>query len=86
MGGQGSGFPGEGTAGLLLQDAREFRPPTTKAGRIGRRRKPFPTTQDTGQPDWLTTFINTAIEPDHSKGECHYASLPTNTAGNCQIP
>jgi hypothetical protein len=78
-------FPGKGPLGFSFKMPGNFTP-DDKGWSHRPAPKPFPTTQDTGQPDWLTTFINTAIEPDHSKGDCHYASLPTNTAGSCQIP
>jgi cell migration-inducing and hyaluronan-binding protein len=52
--------------------------------------QPFPTTPEVltkePNPDWLTMFATTAVEPDKSKGECHYSSLPTNGPGACQIP
>ena len=52
--------------------------------------QPFPTTPETltsePNPDWLTMFAPTLVEPDKSKGECHYASIPTNGPGSCQIP
>jgi len=78
-------FPGKGPLGFSFKMPGNF---TADDKGWSHRPAPtaFPAIQDTGQPDWLTTFINSAIEPDHSKGDCHYASLPTNTAGSCQIP
>jgi cell migration-inducing and hyaluronan-binding protein len=78
-------FPGKGPLGFSFKMPANF---TADDKGWSHRPSPtaFPSTQDTGQPDWLTTFINSAIEPDHSKGDCHYASLPTNSTGSCQIP
>jgi len=78
-------FPGKGPLGFSFKMPAGF-VADDKGWSHRPAPQPFPTTQDTGQPDWLTTFINTAIEPDHSKGDCHYAKLPTNTTGDCQIP
>jgi hypothetical protein len=96
MGGEGSDFPTDpplphpknGPLGFSFKMAVDA--DDQGAIRIGRR-SPFPTTKDRSQisepdPDWLTMFATTAVEPDKSKGECHYSSLPTNGPGACQIP
>ncbi len=51
---------------------------------------PFPTdSKDQGTPTWLVRFLGTTVEPDQTKGQCHYATLPTYPpprAGECAVP
>ena len=81
-------FPGKGPLGFSFKMRRLD--PDDKGCLHRPAPKPFPTTKDRirGQPDpdWLTIFTNTAIEPDHSKGDCHYAELPTNGPGVARFP
>ncbi|HEY1258381.1 MAG TPA: hypothetical protein VGF34_03970 [Stellaceae bacterium] len=47
--------------------------------------EPFPTDKkDQGEPAWPVKFLRTTIEPDQSKGQCHYTELPGT--GNCTVP
>ena len=81
-------FPGKGPLGFSFKmpgdpDDQGYlhRPPP----------QPFPTTpevltKEQPNPDWLTMFATTAVEPDKSTGACFYSKIPTNGAGNCQIP
>jgi hypothetical protein len=51
----------------------------------------FPTTPDTGKPDWTTQFARTTTVPDNAAGSaCYYPKLPTNTQplppNTCPMP
>ena len=91
MGGQGSGFP-RGRDRWASPSRWPLDP--DDQGYLHRPiPQPFPTTKDRNpqisqpDPDWLTMFANTAVDPDNSKGgACFYARLPTNGPGACQIP
>jgi hypothetical protein len=49
--------------------------------------EPFPSedkNKEQGKPTWLVKFLRTTVEPDQSKGQCHYTELP-GSAG-CPVP
>ena len=79
-------FPGKGPLGFSFKMPASFVPDDK-----GCLHRPVPTalshdrTPETGKPDWLTMFVNTAIEPDKSAGACFYQDLRP-TAWACQIP
>ncbi|HSY87426.1 MAG TPA: hypothetical protein VLA85_12725, partial [Verrucomicrobiae bacterium] len=83
-------FPGKGPLGFSFKMATD----PDDQGYLHRPvPQPFPTTRDRDpkkfdqpDPDWLTMFATTAVQPDKSTGECHYSSIPTNGPGACQIP
>ena len=83
-------FPGKGPLGFSFKMATD----PDDQGYLHRPiPQPFPTTKDRNpqisqpDPDWLTMFANTKVDPDNSKGgACFYAGLPTNGPGACQIP
>jgi cell migration-inducing and hyaluronan-binding protein len=44
----------------------------------------FPDTNlNQGQPTWLAKFLATTVEPDATKGQCHYTTLPGT---GCTVP
>lgn len=44
-----------------------------------------PEVKEQGKPTWLVKFLNTTLEPDQTKGQCHYQAtmLPGTT---CSVP
>ncbi|HEY3912313.1 MAG TPA: hypothetical protein VGM07_20865 [Stellaceae bacterium] len=65
------------TADATLADPSPHRPAPT----------PFPMTEEAveiqGKPTWLVKFLATTIEPDATKGQCHYPTLPGT---GCTVP
>jgi cell migration-inducing and hyaluronan-binding protein len=45
-------------------------------------------TSDQGLPNWLVKFSVTAVDPDHSAGQCHYTKLPSyvDSSTECVTP
>ncbi|MGH7113296.1 MAG: hypothetical protein ACREE9_02245, partial [Stellaceae bacterium] len=65
------------TADATLTDPSPHRPAPTV----------FPMTEpevkDQGKPTWLVKLLNTTVEPDQTKGQCHYTTLPGT---GCTVP
>jgi hypothetical protein len=83
--------PPKGCLGFsfTLPDQTIFEADATVANPTPHRRQPVPfgegvAVADQGLPNWAVKFFGTAVEPDHTAGQCHYSKLPSYVASGSE--
>jgi cell migration-inducing and hyaluronan-binding protein len=78
---------------FTLPDETIFKADATVANPTPHRRQPIVFGEDTdktaqGLPNWFVKFSGTAVDPDHTAGQCHYTKLPSyvDSSTECLTP